>query len=157
MKLRISEHPATLVYKSIQTLNTIVLVHACSPYEGIVGYTANMKNTANIKTAIKKVRVECTDLSIGMYVCDLDRPWLDSPFLIQGFYIKDNLDIDTVRGMCEYVYVDKVVARDQLTSNLPKASSFSTTVNRTALPLIKVPLRMTCSKSRSRARRYNFF
>jgi hypothetical protein len=78
---------------------------------------------ANVKTAIKKVRVECTDLSVGMYVCDLDRPWLDSPFLIQGFYIKDNLDINTVRDMCAYVHVDKVVARDLLTSNLPTASS----------------------------------
>ena len=76
-----------------------------------------------MKTAVKKVRVESTDLSIGMYVCDLDRPWLDSPFLIQGFYIKDINDIDTVRGMCEYVYVDKVVPREQLTNNLPTASS----------------------------------
>jgi len=76
-----------------------------------------------MKTAVKKVRVESTDLSIGMYVCDLDRPWLDSPFLIQGFYIKDNVDIDTVRCMCDYVYVDRVVAREQLTSNLPTASS----------------------------------
>ena len=76
-----------------------------------------------MKTAVKKVRVETTDLSIGMDVCDLDRPWLDSPFLIQGFYIKDNVDIDTVRCMCDYVYVDRVVAREQLTSNLPTASS----------------------------------
>ena len=76
-----------------------------------------------METATKKVRVECTDLLFGMYVCDLDRPWLDSPFLIQGFYIKDNDDIDTVRSMCEYVYVDKVVPREQLTSNLPTASS----------------------------------
>ena len=76
-----------------------------------------------MKTAVKRVRVETPDLSVGMYVCDLDRPWLDSPFLIQGFYIKDNDDIDTVRSMCEYVYVDKVVPREQLTSNLPTASS----------------------------------
>ena len=76
-----------------------------------------------MKAAVKKVRVESTDLSIGMYICDLDRPWLDSPFLIQGFYIKDNVDIDTVRCMCDYVYVDRVVAREQITSNLPTASS----------------------------------
>ncbi len=94
-----------------------------------------MKNTANIKTAIKKVRVECTDLSVGMYVCDLDRPWLDSPFLIQGFYIKDDIDIDTVRGICKYVYVDKVVARDQLTSNLPTASSALLSVATVSAPV----------------------
>ena len=72
---------------------------------------------------VKKVRVECADLVIGMYVCGLDRPWLDSPFLIQGFYIKDDLDIDTVRDICEYVFVDKIVEREKLNSSLPGASS----------------------------------
>jgi HD-GYP domain-containing protein (c-di-GMP phosphodiesterase class II) len=76
-----------------------------------------------MKTAVKKVRVDSTDLSIGMYVCDLDRPWPDSPFLIQGFFIKDDNDIDTVRRMCEYVYVDKIVPRELLTIDVPTASS----------------------------------
>lgn len=76
-----------------------------------------------MQTELKKVRVECCDLVIGMYVCELDRPWLDSPFLLQGFYIKDDNDIDTVRELCEYVFVDKVVARDKLNHSLPGASS----------------------------------
>jgi len=76
-----------------------------------------------MQTAIKKVRVECSDLSIGMYICELDRPWLDSPFLLQGFYIKDLEDIDTVRDICDYVFVDKIVERDKLNSSLPSASS----------------------------------
>ena len=71
----------------------------------------------------KKLQVECADLAIGMYVCELDRPWLGSPFLLQGFYIKDNDDIDTVRGVCEHVFVDKIIERNKLTSNLPSASS----------------------------------
>jgi len=53
-----------------------------------------------MQTAIKKVRVESSDLAIGMYVCELDRPWLDSPFLLQGFYIKDDDDIQTLRDLC---------------------------------------------------------
>ena len=81
------------------------------------------RNTKYMNKVVKKVRVECADLVIGMYVCDLDRPWLDSPFLIQGFYIKDNDDIDTVRDICEYVFVDKVVEREKLNSSLPGASS----------------------------------
>ena len=71
----------------------------------------------------KKLQVECADLTIGMYVCELDRPWLDSPFLLQGFYIKDDADIDTVRGICKHVFVDNIVERDKLTHNLPSASS----------------------------------
>jgi len=72
---------------------------------------------------IKKVRVECEDLMVGMFVCELDRPWLDSPFLLQGFYIKDDEDIDTVRDICDYVFVDKAVERNVVSSNLPTASS----------------------------------
>jgi HD-GYP domain-containing protein (c-di-GMP phosphodiesterase class II) len=58
-----------------------------------------------------------------MYVCDLDRPWLDTPFMIQGFYIKNLEDIETVRNNCDYVYIDKIVDRAKLTKNLPGASS----------------------------------
>ena len=76
-----------------------------------------------MRKIVKKTRVECTDLVVGMYVCELDRPWLDSPFLIQGFYIKDSHDIDTVEDICDYVFVDKVIDRDQLNNNLPTASS----------------------------------
>ena len=77
----------------------------------------------NMNKAVKKLRVESADLVVGMYVCDLDRSWLESPFLIQGFYIKDNHDVDTVRDVCEYVFVDKVLTREQLTNSLPGASS----------------------------------
>ena len=86
---------------------------------------------------IKKVRVECDDLMVGMYVCELDRPWLDSPFLLQGFYIKDDEDIDTVRDICDYVFVDKAVERNVVSSNLPTASSavlLSRSVSKPAKP-----------------------
>ena len=76
-----------------------------------------------MQTTIKKMRVDCSDLAIGMYICELDRPWLDSPFLLQGFYIKEPDDIDTVRGICDFVFVDKLVAREALNASLPGASS----------------------------------
>ena len=76
-----------------------------------------------MQTALKKIRVDCEDLAIGMYVCELDRPWLDTPFMIQGFYIKDLDDIETVKDICDFVFVDKVVQREQLTRSLPGASS----------------------------------
>ena len=46
-----------------------------------------------------------------MYICELDRPWLDSPFLVQGFYLNEPEDIEQVREVCEYVYVDQLVER----------------------------------------------
>jgi len=41
-----------------------------------------------------------------MYVAELDRPWLESPFLFQGFRIETNDDLASLREHCEYVYVD---------------------------------------------------
>jgi len=52
------------------------------------------------------LRVQSKDLYIGMFVSALDRPWLDTPFLTQGFYINSREDIDRVREHCEYVLVD---------------------------------------------------
>jgi HD-GYP domain-containing protein (c-di-GMP phosphodiesterase class II) len=41
-----------------------------------------------------------------MYVAALDRPWLETPFLFQGFRIRDEKVLDELRAHCEHVYVD---------------------------------------------------
>lgn len=51
--------------------------------------------------------VRAEDLQLGMYVAKLDRPWLDSPFKLQGFNIRTQRDLQTVRGLCHHVYVDR--------------------------------------------------
>jgi len=51
-------------------------------------------------------KVSTFNLKTGMYVCSLDRPWLDTPFLIQGFYIKDGTEINSLKIHCEYVIID---------------------------------------------------
>ena len=43
--------------------------------------------------SLVKVYTPVRDLVLGMYVVELDRPWLDSPFLFQGFELKTDLDI----------------------------------------------------------------
>lgn len=50
-------------------------------------------------------------LEIGMYVIELDRPWLDSPFLFQGFEIKSQDEIMQLKGCCDYVYIDTTIKR----------------------------------------------
>ena len=42
----------------------------------------------------------------GMYVTKLDRHWLESPFLFQGFYVESDDQIDKLKTTCKYVYVD---------------------------------------------------
>ncbi|HEV2111685.1 MAG TPA: DUF3391 domain-containing protein, partial [Gammaproteobacteria bacterium] len=52
------------------------------------------------------IKVPVSELTLGMYVADLDRPWLESPFLFQGFYIESPDQLSALRECCEYVYVD---------------------------------------------------
>ncbi len=41
-----------------------------------------------------------------MYVSELDRPWLETPFLFQGFYVQSDEDVAAVRSHCREVVVD---------------------------------------------------
>ena len=53
-----------------------------------------------------KSKKELNDLGVGMNVCDLDRPWVESWFLFQGFEIKSQDDIKELRKECKFVYID---------------------------------------------------
>jgi putative nucleotidyltransferase with HDIG domain len=54
-----------------------------------------------------KVLVEPSNLKKGMYVSELDRPWLETPFLFQGFRITNQEEIEQIRNLCDFVFVDK--------------------------------------------------
>ena len=51
-------------------------------------------------------KVRTGRLKKGMYVSNLDRPWLDTPFLLQGFFINDNEELKALDKYCDYVYID---------------------------------------------------
>lgn len=53
-----------------------------------------------------KKAVPVSDLQLGMYVIELDRPWLGTPFDFQGFPISSQVQIDQLRQYCEIVYID---------------------------------------------------
>ena len=52
----------------------------------------------------KKIYVH--QLETGMYVSGLDRPWLETPFYLQGFMIRNAGDVQKLSLYCDYVYVD---------------------------------------------------
>lgn len=52
------------------------------------------------------IEVIVDDLQLGMYVSDLDRPWLETPYTIQGILIQSQNDIDVLKRYCTRVYVD---------------------------------------------------
>lgn len=42
----------------------------------------------------------------GLYVRALDRPWVETPFVFQGFQIVGDAEIEALRTYCNYVYID---------------------------------------------------
>ena len=67
---------------------------------------------------VKQHKVEVSELMIGMYVSGLDRPWSQTPFPLQGFYIRDQQDIIDLRHYCRFVYVDVAKAGGDVAANL---------------------------------------
>ncbi|MCW8933467.1 MAG: HD-GYP domain-containing protein [Gammaproteobacteria bacterium] len=56
--------------------------------------------------SLKEIKVRIPDLEPGMYVSQLDRPWIETPYLLQGFLIESREDIDELFKYCKYVFVD---------------------------------------------------
>jgi HD-GYP domain-containing protein (c-di-GMP phosphodiesterase class II) len=52
-------------------------------------------------------KIDVKDLRVGMFVADLDRPWIDTPFLIQGFLIEEPAQIAQLKTHCDWVIVDR--------------------------------------------------
>jgi len=52
-----------------------------------------------------KTKVDVHDLRMGMYVAELDRPWLGTPFMFQGFQIQNDEQLAQLRTLCRHVFV----------------------------------------------------
>ena len=54
---------------------------------------------------VMKVVVDVSELKIGMYVYELDRPWRETPFMFQGFEIRSQQELDTLSKYCRSVTI----------------------------------------------------
>ena len=54
----------------------------------------------------KSKKIHISELKIGMFVSRLDREWLETPFLVQGFVVECLDDIDVIAEYCEHVWID---------------------------------------------------
>lgn len=59
-----------------------------------------------VVTEKKIMQMPVSGLKVGMYVRELDRPWLETPFILQGFPIRSVDDIDEIAKHCEWVIVE---------------------------------------------------
>lgn len=55
----------------------------------------------------EKTYIPADQLTVGMFIVELDRPWLETPFLFQGFEVKTQAEINAVKSVCKYVYIDR--------------------------------------------------
>jgi len=53
--------------------------------------------------AVKKIST--AEIEIGMFVSSLDRPWSETPFLFQGFPVREVTEIDELKKLCRHVYI----------------------------------------------------
>jgi HD-GYP domain-containing protein (c-di-GMP phosphodiesterase class II) len=97
-----------------------------------------------IGVGIKQVKVDVNELTIGMFVSGLDRPWSQTPFPLQGFYLRDLGEINQLKALCNYVFIDIEKGRGPIAANLktiaPSAKKATTrervsSFNETVAPL----------------------
>jgi HD-GYP domain-containing protein (c-di-GMP phosphodiesterase class II) len=70
-----------------------------------------------VSATVKPTKVFVEDLQLGMYVSRLDRPWVETPFLFQGFYINSPRELEQLQQYCEYVFIDVEQSRVTITPN----------------------------------------
>jgi len=57
---------------------------------------------------IKQVKVDVNEITVGMFISGLDRPWSQTPFPLQGFYVRDLDEIKQLKTHCNHVYIDVI-------------------------------------------------
>lgn len=57
-------------------------------------------------TELKQLKVPSHQIQMGMYVSALDRPWSESPFLMQGFCVTSPKVLAKLQEICQYVMVE---------------------------------------------------
>ncbi len=83
-------------------------------------------------------KVDAKDLKVGMFVADLDRPWIDTPFLLQGFLIEDEQQIRQLQRHCQFVIVDRARSVGKEFHAPPKAAPAAPAYDRISPQVVQV-------------------
>lgn len=66
---------------------------------------------------VRQQKIAVHDLEIGMFVSDLDRPWHETPFPVQGFHIRSQDDVQALVSHCRWVMIDVAESRGSLSQD----------------------------------------
>ncbi|WP_018871916.1 HD-GYP domain-containing protein [Thioalkalivibrio sp. ALJ16] len=64
--------------------------------------------------------IAVSDLQVGMYVSRLDRPWLETPYLVEGVLVRSQADIEELARHCSRVWVDREKSAPEALARLPR-------------------------------------
>ena len=65
-------------------------------------------------------KIATKDLKTGMFIADLDRPWIDTPFLLQGFLLEDAEQLQQLCAQCEWVMIDPQLLAGEAIADLQR-------------------------------------
>jgi len=63
-------------------------------------------SAAQFHRPVERYLLSIDDVAIGMYVTDIDRPWLDTPFVMEGFLVRTERELEALRRHTRLAYVD---------------------------------------------------
>jgi len=75
--------------------------------------------------AVQNKKVLAQNIAIGMYVSGLDRPWIETNFLLEGFFVETVEDINKLQEMCNFVYIDVDLTKERISIDVIEPSFLS--------------------------------
>jgi putative nucleotidyltransferase with HDIG domain len=76
--------------------------------------------TTQVISQTELIKTDIDKLEMGMYVSKLDKPWLETTFLTQGFPVNNSETLTKLQATCKYVYIDERKSKT-IISNYKKA------------------------------------
>lgn len=67
----------------------------------------------------QSLRISVADLRLGMFISELDRPWAQTPFMLQGFLLAETLDWSALRTLVRELVIDPSRSATDALSHLP--------------------------------------
>lgn len=74
---------------------------------------------------MRLVKLPAMQLKPGMFIAELDRPWLETPFALQGFVVRSTDEIIYVADHVDFVYVDAEYTGQEIPMELAVAPTTS--------------------------------
>lgn len=84
----------------------MIRAHGSRPRTNLALACAGLAYYRGMQAAITELRTSVNGLCPGMFVCRLDRPWLEADFPLEGLLISTTAEVKKLQSACAYVYLD---------------------------------------------------